>query len=251
MCIRIAQILLTLLLLYLAIVIGAFVYLVWWQALCVSIGTIFVFFLALRLVVMIYLPRYFRYRAGGIQDLMEQHSAVLRDAAVEVHSLQKISPPAPRQPEHPPLPLSQPDSPIDAADTARLEANSESRKTQISDMNWYQMDVTIFPQNPDLQIPWNMDQLAFVPADTPEPELFPLGIPGAYLRTGHEFEIEPHHILLRVSDDAIEPEESELYGVQRLLIIAGFPKTYREVKFRYLLAQFGHISLPQKRSRSR
>lgn len=248
-CARIAQTLLAILFVYLAIVVAAFVYLVWWQALCVSFGTILVFIMALRLVATIYLQRFFRDRAGGIQDVMEQHSTVLRDATVETHSVQAMAPPAPQQSERKPLHLPQQNFPIDAEDAARSEATRASHDTPISDLNWYRMDVTIFPQNLAHPLPWNLAQLTLVPADTAEPELLPLDIPGVYSRTDQEIAIEPYQIQLIEQGEAMEPEESERFGAQRLQIIAGFPKTYRDVKFRYYLTQFGHISLPQRYSR--
>jgi hypothetical protein len=200
---------------YLVVTVAAFVFLDWWQAVLVSFATFVLLAYAGKLLVRRALARLGRFAVG----LVGIKGQVLRGAAVDVHAVRRIAPPADL------LPV--------------LDADRDRPPPDPVPRDWYEVEVTLFPA-PDAPGPmthWEPGDLILVPADTPD-----VVSPADIGRPVDEVGLD--RVWLVEDGRAVEPDAGKYHGPQRLRFTAGFPAGIREWKFRYYFEQFGRVRLP-------
>ena len=160
--------------------------------------------------------------------------AVLRDAALEVHSVTPAEAPAQEyDPEDDPdYPADDPDGIVDPEETGMDEEEPEAVP-----LTWYHLDVTITPREPTgpftLWEPW---ELTLAGPDAQAGTSTDLGDLEDYRGEIAEIQI--------CDEGRWQVDEVGKYGgPQRLLIHAGVPTETRRVRLRYYFEVFGEIDL--------
>lgn len=241
-CVRVLQILLAVLFTYITVAVAAFVYLVWWQALLVCLGSFCLIVSAGRLVILRLLSRFDIRKLNA--EAIQSQSQVLQGATVTVHSVQKIKIPAQIRKEREQLrrslALSQ-----DDGELAGRELYLEQLDFAIEECHWYEMEVTIFPNPPGPVIYWNYEELDIVDICTPAPSRSIIADDGGPVIFDDDTICPLYDFVLIGEEEPYTPDETELQGPHRVRFITRIPPSIREVQFRYLWEQFGRIQLPQ------
>lgn len=240
MCARIAQMILAALFVYIVISVAAFVYMEWWQAILVSLGTFLLMVFAARLLI--------KSAIGQIGNLAKEmfrtKSRVLEGATVEVHSV-KPTPAPPELLQELRAELAEAADEEDPdEDDEPAESPAEKFDKMIHNSNWYEIEVTIFPK-PESAGPmthWDVDDLRLVSIDAKAVELFD----GAEAEDDSMNEFPLYHLKLVSDGFHSEPDQPKFLGPQRLQFVTRVDKSVRAIKFRYYFEDFGNIPLPQR-----
>ena len=229
MCARVLQLVLAAMFVYVVVTVAAFVYLEWWQAILVSVVTMFLIVFVAKMMIRSAIGRL----GSFAKEMFSVKSRVLRNATVEVHTVRPTDVPAKFVEELNELAIPDPD------DDDEIGEDRRDTERAVRDYSWYEIEATIFP-DPCEAGPmkhWDVDDLKLVPANAKPEEPFGEGED----EDRPEFEL---HDLQLVADGVAEAvDNSKLHGPHRLRFTSGFPRTVREVKFQYYFEQFGHVRL--------
>jgi len=238
----IIRIILTCLIAYVLIAILCFVYLRWWLAILVCFAVFVFCIFAVRVAIALFV-RKLGQSVGGV---FEQRGAMMRDAAVEVHSVEQIPPPTDDE----------------GASARMLEDDSDDEEQGASDQEpiYYRVDVTIRvppPQMPpagadDVQrarvvasSTWQPNELALLDADAPRDPAVNASNFNAMVQMMQQFTrgYRPRDI---TEPDAAPSEGDVIEGPRsrRFSFVVGVPPTVRALTFRYYTQSFGRIVLP-------
>ena len=221
-CSRVFYGLMAVLFAYVTVTVAAFKYLEWWQAILASAATLVLLVMGAKLLVKTAIGR-----VGAMaMTAMGQQSKVLKDAAVDVHTVRPVPPPA--------------DLEDDADDPDGDEFDRAEAAADLRTLRWFEVELSVFPdrQQAEPTDPWNAETLVLVPADAKPPQARGLGGFGA---GGDTYELRQLRVMV---DGEPMPATDELTGPQRLRFTVGVPAGLRELALRYVVHQFGRIRLP-------
>jgi hypothetical protein len=171
---------------YVTVTVAAFAYLAWWQAVLASAATFWLIILGLRVLVKAAVGRLGQFARG----LMAEQSAVLRGATADIHAVRPVA------------------------------------DAEVSNLRWYEVELTVFPDRGS-SAPWRPDALVATRPDAgPAGEAFPL-----------------HDLRVLVDGDPLQPV-GPASGPQRLRFRVGVPAGVRTLALRYVVHPFGRIDLP-------
>lgn len=212
---------------FITVSVFAFIYLIWWQAILLTIAA----FVLMNLVVKRLAMRSLKGMMQFATDLVQIKSQVLRGAKIEVHSIQSVFPPA-----HEIEAVANPDP-----DEGLSKEEIAEDVAWVRDLNWLEIDATIIPDSnaKGAMEHWDLFDLVLVPANAKAVDLFAMAGNDAPSEDVYFSEVR-----LVENGQAIEVEEGKFLGPKRIRFIAGFPPELQEVKFRYYVEQFGLIQLP-------
>lgn len=222
-CSRVFYGLLAVLFAYVTVTVAAFRYLEWWQAVLASAVTLAVFVLGGKLLLRAAVGRL----GSMLRGAMEQQTMVLKNAAVDVHSVRPVPPPA--------------DLADDADDPAADEFDRAEAAADLRTLRWYEVELSIFPdrEHGEPTDAWSAEMLVLVPATAKPSQPIRLGGFG-----GDDADtFEPRQMRVMVDGDPM-PADDELTGPQRLRFTVGVPAGVRELALRYVAHQFGRVRLP-------
>jgi len=249
---------------YVMATVAAFVYLPWWQAILVSLGTLFSLLYLAKFWVRYLLKSFHRQLVDGLR----QQSEALTNATIQIHQIHSSS--MPQQVLQELQELEQFQAKLQSHNNDQDNNNEDSQgdlqetQAMIEDhqlRRWYEIEVSIIPSShannrtgdthrgKRLQASeWNPKVLRLVPWDAPS-LLDPL--PGTSPATDEDRpsddEYELYDFQLWQEGSYVSQEhESELScsGLVRLKARFGVRPGQRLLKFQYLQAQFGRIELP-------
>jgi hypothetical protein len=223
-CARIFYLILAALFVFLVGTVAAFYYLEWWQAILAS-GVMFLLIVfSAKLLIQTAIGRF----GEKFKEMMDAQSRVLRGATVDVHAVRPTAPPREL--------LEAADDP-DADEYDRAEAAAD-----LQNLRWYEIELTVFP-DPAAAGPvkyWDLYQLQLVPGNAPPP-----GPMGAYGDDEDDPREVTVHGVQKVEDgEAVDVEDGNVTGPQRLRLTAGVPRGVKGLKFQYQFEQFGEVRLP-------
>ena len=219
-CSRVFYGLLAALFAYVVVTVAAFRYLEWWQAILASAATLVVIVMGGKFLVKAAIGRL----GSMAQGMMDQHSKVLKDATVDVHSVKPVPPPA--------------DLEDDAEDEDADEFDRAEAAADLRNLRWYEIELSVFPDRETTEPTdgWSADTLVLVRSSAKPPTL------GQMMEDDPET-YQPRNLRVMVDGEPMEAEE-ELTGPQRLRFTTGVPTGVKELALRYVVHQFGRIRLP-------
>jgi hypothetical protein len=216
-CMWILRYLLFALFLFIVVTVAAFVYLPWYIAPFVSLATAVALYWGGKWMV-----RWTVRRLGQhAMDLVGVHAQVLKGASMIVHAVEAVPP------------WDRPQLPWTAEDDEHDE--DFDRPEDSADRAFYRLDVTIIPKKlSGSSDTWQPQGLQVVEYRAPRPDLLnPVSVEPCIL---NDVEVERNGVFVEVRES--------VEGRQRLRATVAVPADWREIKFRYLMEDFGHITLP-------
>jgi hypothetical protein len=211
-------------LVFIAVTVAAFIYLVWWQALIVSAATFLLMILGARWFLIATMKRMMNFA----HDMVDVKSRVLRGAKVDVHSVKQVQ--APRELVEP------------SAEEGNTAEEIAEDRAYMAGRDWYAIELTIFPDpvNAGPMEHWDVDDLRLVPADAKPADLLAIDND---LPKAHDEEAAFAEVQVIDNGQPNDVADGKFVGPRRLRFVIDLPKGLGEVKFRYYFEQFGLIRL--------
>ena len=245
---------------FIFIVIVSFIYLKWWQAMLVCTTVLLLMMLAVRVAVQLFVRKIGR----SVGNVFEERGALLRGAAVEVHSVERAETPASQkqiddfreQREREEPDYTPPEGPrayyrIDVTIRAMPPVPPQSgdavdRAAVAAASNWHPhelvlvpFDDAVAPEEPDPGVPSMITMMKqFTSGYRPEE----IVEPGVTKTTDESEEDEGDD---DAPNDSTADEVIEGPRTRRFSFLVGVPPSVRELKFKYYGESFGRIVLPQ------